>query len=202
MIYCIIKNLRREIKTILISINTYAICPFPPDLKPPNEGIIPCKFKTLCGNNFVYQTEEGASVYVAMQFAFTSQVHEQTFKRSVGAGLEHTFNVNGVSIKVGAKIDTAVTKLNRITRDNGSLEVVAYQKGGDVTGLARIFSGENSQTVPAFSCSLNNLKACTSALDKIVQYIASKEFAEGVKTSPAILNYAYRPYWEVDPDVP
>ncbi|WP_069472820.1 hypothetical protein [Candidatus Marithrix sp. Canyon 246] len=41
MIYCIIKNLRREIKTILISINTYAICPFPPDLKPPNEGIIP-----------------------------------------------------------------------------------------------------------------------------------------------------------------
>ncbi len=161
-----------------------------------------CKFKELCGNNFVYQTEEGASVYVAMQFAFTSQVHEQTFKRSVGAGLEHTFNVNGVSIKVGAKIDTAVTKLNRITRDNGSLEVVAYQKGGDVTGLARIFSGENSQTVPAFSCSLNNLKACTSALDKIVQYIASKEFAEGVKTSPAILNYAYRPYWEVDPDVP
>jgi hypothetical protein len=39
-------------------------------------------------------------------------------------------------------------------------------------------------------------------LDKIVQYIASKEFAEGVKASPAILNYAYRPYWEVDPSVP
>ena len=39
-------------------------------------------------------------------------------------------------------------------------------------------------------------------MDKIVQYIASKEFAEGVKSSPAILNYAYRPYWEVDPDVP
>jgi hypothetical protein len=161
-----------------------------------------CKFKELCGNNFVYQTEEGASVYVAMQFAFTSQEHEQTFKRTIGADLEHTFKVNGVSVKVGLKIDTAVTKLNRITRDNGSLEVVAYQKGGDVTGLARIFSGENDQTVPAFSCSLNNLKACTQALDKIVQYIASKEFAEGVKSSPAILNYAYRPYWEVDPDVP
>ncbi len=161
-----------------------------------------CKFKELCGNNFVYQTEEGASVYVAMQFAFTSQEHEQTFKRTIGADLEHTFKVNGVSVKVGAKIDTSVTKLNKVTRDNGSLEVVAYQKGGDVTGLARIFSGENDQTVPAFSCSLNNLKACTSALDKIVQYIASKEFAEGVKSSPAILNYAYRPYWEVDPDVP
>jgi hypothetical protein len=161
-----------------------------------------CEFKKLCGNNFVYQTEEGASVYVAMQFAFTSQEHEQTFKRSIGADLEHTFKVNGVSVKVGAKIDTSVTKLNKVTRDNGSLEVVAYQKGGDVTGLARIFSGENDQKVPAFSCSLNNLKACTQALDKIVQYIASKEFAEGVKSSPAILNYAYRPYWEVDPDVP
>jgi hypothetical protein len=310
------KNIIKTILISLISINTYAICPFPPDPKPPNEGIIPwlgggfdidrerikvisclngqkvvngggevslnatlltsqeqvlnelerkvggkikiaffslggsktfidktieksfsqsftlkydlklgngrfdidssdplndtadrvktdaCKFKELCGNNFVYQTEEGASVYVAMQFAFTSQEHEQTFKRTIGADLEHTFNVNGVSVKVGAKIDTSVTKLNKITRDNGSLEVVAYQKGGDVTGLARIFSGENSQTVPAFSCSLNNLKACTEALDKIVQYIASKEFAEGVKSSPAILNYAYRPYWEVDPDVP
>jgi hypothetical protein len=311
--------MKQIIKTILlsiISINTYAICPFPPDTKPPNEGIIPwlgggfdfdrerikvisclngqkvvngggevslnatlltsqeqvlnelqrkvggkikiaffslggsktfidktieksfsqsftlkydlklgngrfdidssdplndtadrvktnaCKFKELCGNNFVYQTEEGASVYVAMQFAFTSQEHEQTFKRTIGADLEHTFKVNGVSVKVGAKINTSVTKLNKVTRDNGSLEVVAYQKGGDVTGLARIFSGENDQTVPAFSCSLNNLKACTSALDKIVQYIASKEFAEGVKSSPAILNYAYRPYWEVDPDVP
>jgi len=95
-----------------------------------------CKFKEICGNNFVYQTEEGASVYVAMQFAFTSQVHEQTFKRTIGADLEHTFKVNGVSVKVGLKIDTAVTKLNRITRDNGYLEVVAYQKGGDVTGLA------------------------------------------------------------------
>jgi hypothetical protein len=310
------KNIIKTILLSIISINTYAICPFPPDTKPPNEGIIPwlgggfdfdrerikvisclngqkvvngggevslnttlltsqeqvlhelerkvggkikiaffslggsktfidktveksfsqsftlkydlklgngrfdidssdplndtadrvktnaCKFKELCGNNFVYQTEEGASVYVAMQFAFTSQEHEQTFKRTIGADLEHTFKVNGVSVKVGLKIDTAVTKLNKITRDNGSLEVVAYQKGGDVTGLARIFSGENSQTVPAFSCSLNNLKACTEALDKIVQYIASKEFAEGVKTSPAILNYAYRPYWEVDPDVP
>ncbi len=310
------KNIIKTILLSIISINTYAICPFPPDLKPPNEGIIPwlgggfdfdrerikvisclngqkvmsgggevslnatlltsqeqvlnelqrkvggkikigffslggsktfidktieksfsqsftlkydlklgngrfdidssdplndtadrvkadaCDFKYLCGNNFVYQTEEGASVYVAMQFAFTSQEHEQTFKRTIGAGLEHTFKVNGVSVKVGLKIDTAVTKLNRITRDNGSLEVVAYQKGGDVTGLARIFSGENGQTVPAFSCSLNNLKACTQALDKIVQYIASKEFAEGVKSSPAILNYAYRPYWEVDPDVP
>ena len=112
------------------------------------------------------------------------------------------FKVNGISVKIGVEIKNEVTKLNRITRDNGSLEVVAYQKGGDVTGLARIFSGENGQTVPAFSCSLNNLKACTQALDKIVQYIASKEFAEGVKSSPAILNYAYRPYWEVDPDVP
>jgi hypothetical protein len=37
---------------------------------------------------------------------------------------------------------------------------------------------------------------------KIVQYIASEEFADGVKSYPAILNYAYRPYWEVDPDVP
>ncbi|WP_069470187.1 hypothetical protein [Candidatus Marithrix sp. Canyon 246] len=105
-------------------------------------------------------------------------------------------------MQIGVEIKNEVTKLNKVTRDNGYLEVVAYQKGGDVTGLARIFSGENSQTVPAFSCSLNNLKACTSALDKIVQYIASKEFAEGVKAYPAILNYAYRPYWEVDPDVP
>ncbi len=33
--------------------------------------------------------------------------------------------------------------------------------------LARIFSGENSQTVPAFSCSLNNLKACTDVPEEL-----------------------------------
>ncbi|WP_141699461.1 hypothetical protein [Candidatus Marithrix sp. Canyon 246] len=35
------KNIIKTMLISLISINTYAICPFPADTKPPNEGIIP-----------------------------------------------------------------------------------------------------------------------------------------------------------------
>ena len=35
------KNIIKTILLSIISINTYAICPFPADTKPPNEGIIP-----------------------------------------------------------------------------------------------------------------------------------------------------------------
>ncbi|MCI5131436.1 MAG: choice-of-anchor D domain-containing protein, partial [Candidatus Electrothrix sp. EH2] len=47
------------------------------------QGVIDdqCQFRSTCGDQFVYQVERGGSLYVALSFDFTSEVHKETFRK-------------------------------------------------------------------------------------------------------------------------
>lgn len=41
-----------------------------------------CKFRSTCGDQFVYQIERGGSLYVALSFNFKSEFHKETFQKT------------------------------------------------------------------------------------------------------------------------
>jgi hypothetical protein len=41
-----------------------------------------CQFRSTCGDQFVYQVERGASLYIALTFDFTSEFQKETFRKT------------------------------------------------------------------------------------------------------------------------
>ncbi len=175
----------------------------------------PCEFKQVFGDSFIFQTQRGVSVYVAINVSFSSQENYESFKRSMEAGLEYEFkgwtgsfcgpckNVKKFTIppvNFSASFEKASENVSRTIREDAKIELVAMQIGGDASGLGQVF-GNPDNGVSLTSCSLNALDKCDKAFDNVLSYLAQEEFAEGVKESPAVLNYLYRPYWEIDPSI-
>ncbi len=73
------------------------------------------------------------------------------------------------------------------------------QIGGDASRLGQIFG--TGGDVPIASCSLDNLANCDAAFGKVLAYLATEEFADGVRTYPETIGYLNRSYWEVDPSI-
>ncbi len=55
-----------------------------------------CQFRSTCGDQFVYQIEQGGSLYVALSFDFKSDDHKETFRKTskgnFGISLSHSIN--------------------------------------------------------------------------------------------------------------
>lgn len=158
-----------------------------------------CRFREICGDQFVYQIERGASLYVNLQFQFSSEYHKQQFDVSAKAGIETTVGGCG-KIPFSGSIEASVKYLTESTRKDGVMRITALQIGGSVEQLARILGSTGD--IPSMSCSLDNLTACTQALDKIAGYAASTDFSTGVRQYPTNLKYHYGNYWEVSPTAP
>ena len=122
----------------LKSINTYAICPFPPDLKPPNEGIIP-----WLGGGFDFDRERIKVISCLNGQKVMSGGGEVSLNATLLTSQEQV--LNELQRKVGGKIKIGFFSLGGniyYSRDNGSLEVVAFQKGvwlvlGDIVAYDR-----------------------------------------------------------------
>ncbi len=152
-----------------------------------------CDFKKVCGNQFVSQTEKGASVFIAIQFNFASNLLKNEFKK----GFDFDFKANIKGVDVGTSLGRSVESLNSTLKENGRIDIIATQMGGDVTALGRFLGKEGD--MPIFSCSLKDMKACEAAINKAVEYITTEEFLQGAREYPAILNFATRDYWELLP---
>jgi len=159
-----------------------------------------CRFREVCGDQFVYQIERGASLYVNLQFAFSSEYHKREFELKAKAGVEGVIETCKSLLPISASIEASIKYLTEYTRKDGVMYISALQVGGNVEQLARIFG--TSGDVPAMSCSLDNLSACSKALDEIVKYAASSDFSTGVRQHPTNLKYHYGSYWEVSPTLP
>ncbi|MEY3219843.1 MAG: hypothetical protein RIT27_1200 [Pseudomonadota bacterium] len=169
-----------------------------------------CEFKKYCGDNFVFQTEEGAKLLLGIQVAFDSEENYSLSSKGWSAGVEgainKVFNVCTscgsvpipINVSFNGEIKKALQNLNDNVKQNTKIEVFALQQGGDVAQLGKAL-GENSALA---SCSLANVDACVQMADNALAYIRSSEFINGVKTLPGVLNYAHRAYHEVDPDAP
>jgi len=151
-----------------------------------------CGFKRYCGNRYVCQATKGANISVKMDFDFTSEYHKNEFKAGASLGIA---NLEICCKPFSGGFSAEVSKLSETTRKNGTLRIEAIQKGGNVEQLSRILGGT------VFSCSLDNLAACTTALDGVANYVASDDFTNGVREKPTITDYKNCPY-EYIPDVP
>lgn len=169
-----------------------------------------CEFKKFCGDSFVFQTEEGVKLLLGIQISFSSNNQFQEYKNGFSAGVEgaikKTFDICTACGKVSLPLNISFIgdfnkSLDQITksqRQQGRIEIFAMQQGGDVARLGQALGANGALG----SCSLDNRAACLQMADNALAYIASEEFIQGVKDTPAVLNYAMRSYNEVDPYVP
>jgi len=173
----------------------------------------PCQFKQVFGNSFIFQTQRGVSLYVAITISFSQDIYFQEFKRGMNASLEGSFKgfTGNVCILCGEKkftipafdFNLAFNKssgnISQTTLESGKVDVAIMQKGGDVSRLGQVFG--TGGDIAIASCSLNSLDSCTRAFNNVLAYLAQEEFAAGVKRYPVVLNYLSRPYWEIDPSI-
>jgi uncharacterized protein YjdB len=174
----------------------------------------PCEFKRIFGDSFIFQTQRGARVYVAINVSFSSDERLKDFNRGMDASLEGKFN--GFTKKFcgscgiekifkipafdfSASFDSTKSNISTSTLRDGKIEIIAMQIGGDASRLGQIFGSGGDVTLA--SCSLDALSNCDAAFKNVLMYLAQEEFAEGVKAHPEVISYLHRGYWEVDPSI-
>lgn len=190
----------------------------------------PCEFKKLFGDSFIFQAQRGAQVYVAINVSFSSDIHYQQFIKGKGTGAadamgsmintklsDWTDKITGkiANLDLGFSFKKSSENTSRTTLEDGKVEIVAMQVGGDTSRLGQIFG--TGGDVAIASCRLSalvdtptgqptggdpaSIDNCSKAFNSVLAYLAQEEFATGVKEKPATLSYLYRPYWEVDPSI-
>lgn len=149
-----------------------------------------CKFRNICGDKFIEQTERGANLYVAMTFDFDTHEKKEQFFAELGA----SFGGFG-------SLKASLNRVSQETRKNGTLTIRAYQMGGDVTELPKLFGASPDTIAPAIKCSLGTLDECDKAMNQLLIY-AGNEFAQGAKTTSETIGYHYANYAEVGVNQP
>lgn len=145
-------------------------------------------FRDYCGDQFVIQTSMGASLYVALTINFQTFVDKSKFQAHIGASMASIFN--------------ASASLQNVINHNatqGSLEVHAYQIGGEPEKLAGIFSN-NQKDYYVTSCNFNNISKCQNAINVVISY-AQNDFSQQVDfynnkilENAIPLSYSYQSY--------
>ncbi|EDN70416.1 conserved hypothetical protein, secreted [Beggiatoa sp. PS] len=132
-------------------------------------------FRSACGDQFVFQTERGGSLYMAMKFDFTNAESKKEFFAKIGG----EYKVTDMSIQID--------KTSNFVKETGKVTLSAHQVGGDVTKLANIF-GTNNGLSPFLTCKLTQFNQCQQAMQNAINY-AKGDFANSVDSRPHILGY-------------
>ncbi len=161
-----------------------------------------CQFKQYCGDQFVWQQNQGVKLYVAMAFSFDSTQAYQEFTAKAKLGVDGTFLKNycdqgclkKLPIPFSADLEAQLTKMSTQTTKNGKLSITFYQEGGEPQKTVAGIAG-------AITCNLQDMKTCKAAFQKVMDYVGSEEFIRDAKASPVIFNSTYSPYSFI-PEVP
>ena len=132
-------------------------------------------FRHVCGDSFTRELRYGAGLFVAIKINFSSIFDRKAFDASASLKVASIFSIMS-SIQSEAKKQHI----------NGSIEVIAYQRGGDPRHLSNVFSkGEDGYHIT--SCNLDNTAACSNILDGIIDY-ANSNFSEQLKFKDGKVN--------------
>lgn len=124
-----------------------------------NEGFD--SFILRCGDSYIQRLDLGAILSVTMRLNFASSLHKKTFQAKINGGFGDIFK--------------ASTKTKQIVEENnlkGSIDVIAFQKGGDPNRLDMIFGANSEHNI--ISCDIQNVDNCTSAINDIIDYAQSR----------------------------
>jgi hypothetical protein len=152
----------------------------------------PEQFRISCGDQFVSQVSQGASLAVAIQMAFFNADDAASFYASSSSqgflGLSESFSSITANLNIMAGV--------------GEILILGYQNGGDANALPEIF-GEFNGNYYVSSCTPANLDPCQSVINSIVNYsvnnFATNLFcgSEGNNGNAAIIGYSYQPYTDL-----
>lgn len=127
------------------------------------------EFTNRYGDKFIKELPMGAFLIVNLQLSFSTSADKEKFDGSLSGGFGSIFNAS-------ATIQRAVSSV----RARGTVEVSAYQLGGDPSELPGIFAQKASGGYYITTCSLDNLQDCQGAIDGIINY-AQTNFNRQIK---------------------
>lgn len=133
-------------------------------------------FRLECGDQLITQIQQGISFYASLQIQFASLYYKQTFSENAGASF-------GSIVDVSASVKEMVSDYGL----EGSVQLAAFQQGGDPSQLAKIFNKDPSGGYYITSCSLKDLDACQDVVNGILSYAQNN--IPGQSQSPSPLNY-------------
>jgi hypothetical protein len=137
---------------------------------------------SACGDSVVFETKKGGKLFLLYQLNFASQSDKRAFEGSIGVGYG--------PFEVSANIKTVSERF----KGRASVHLEAYQYGGDVSQLGRIF-GSGSGGYAVANCSLDTIERCNQILKNAVAYgtgTASTDFSQNVKENPGDQAYTVR----------
>lgn len=147
------------------------------------------QFRAVCGDQFVQQIHYGANLFVSFQIVFASLSDKQTFNAAIS------------SSGFAGLFDTSTSTQTIITQYNlaGTINLLAYQNGGNPSDLAQIFAN-NTNGYYITSCELSNLSVCQDSINGILGY-AINSFSNQINITngditgnAAPIGYTYLPY--------
>ncbi|MEQ9115651.1 MAG: hypothetical protein RLN62_02535 [Rickettsiales bacterium] len=133
-------------------------------------------FRLECGDQLITQIQQGISFYASLQIQFASLYYKQTFSEHAGASF-------GSIVDVSSSVKEMVSDYGL----EGSVQLTAFQQGGDPSQLAKTFNKDPSGGYYITSCSLKDLDACQGVVNGILSYAQNN--IPGQSQSPSPLNY-------------
>ena len=121
--------------------------------------------------NLYNQIQQGAALLATVKINFSSRDEKEKFSAQIAA------DISGLG-SVRTAIQKAVKKHNL----RGNVKVLVYQLGGDATRLAKALSKDPHSNYYITKCHLNDLSACQSTIDGILDY-ASQEFPQQLEVA-------------------
>lgn len=132
----------------------------------------PAQFRISCGNKFYQQVELGVNFFTTFKLVFNSAFDKSSFNASVNGSF--------------GDFGSAKASIQRIVQEKnirGTLEISAYQEGGDPTQIGKIFA-KCADHYCITACSLDNMNACQGTIDGIINY-AQNYLPKQIEFDPA-----------------
>ncbi|HET6344859.1 MAG TPA: hypothetical protein VFH51_07990, partial [Myxococcota bacterium] len=121
-----------------------------------------------CGDEFVYQIQKGAQLFVVYRLDFRSEDIKNQVEVAVGGQ------------KTVVDVNTALRRLTERIKRRTQLSVEVYQFGGDPTRITGILTGPSADLERAeaaakavVTCGVENLEACETLLTNALLYATS-----------------------------
>ncbi|MEZ5672166.1 MAG: hypothetical protein R3E08_07160 [Thiotrichaceae bacterium] len=114
-----------------------------------------CSMRQYCGDRFVEQAE--VATHITMNFKFSSEEYKKAVYGKCECWNSTTLKRNNMysqsvpSILLTADINASINKLSQTVKQNGTMEVTAFQEGGSVENLAGAIGSSFS------TCSLTDI---------------------------------------------
>lgn len=117
-------------------------------------------FGLICGDEYFTSFKQGAELIMSLNIHFTSSEQEQKFDAKFKGSFSDIITASGA-------IKDFVTQENM----SGTVDIQAYQKGGDPVQLAQILrSKDPSGSYYVLTCSLKRMDDCTKAANGLLAY--------------------------------